>query len=173
MSANDIEHTGIPLPRIGHVDARWDPLTLIVTWSHGERAGQVDRIDVAPIINTYKIFRPLRTNEALFKTARLSEDGDAVVWDDKDLELSAEALESLANQIMTPQDFVAFMERNHLTEEGIASILGYGRRQIGYYKTTGPIPRVVALACRGYEAFLNEKAESVPPATSKRKAKAA
>jgi hypothetical protein len=155
MSANDIEDvidTGIPLPRISNVRAA-APATLIVTWAEGRRAGQVDRIDIAPIINTYKIFRPLRKNQKLFKTAHLTDDGDVVTWAGDDLELSAEAIESVAEQIMTPTEFVAFMKRNKLTEEAIASILDYSRRQIGYFKTTGPIPRVVALACKGYETY--------------------
>jgi hypothetical protein len=173
MSANDIEHTGIPLPRIAHVDT-WSPLTLVVTWAEGRRAGQVDRIDVAPIINTYKIFCPLRNDEDLFAMARVSEDGDSVIWaENDDLELPAEALEELAEQTMTPQDFVAFMKRNNLTEEAVAAVLGYQRRQIGYYKSTGPIPRVVALACRGYEATiqdLNRQLASMhPPAPAPRR----
>ena len=57
----------------------------------------------------------------------------------------------LAEQSMSPQDFVGFMKRNELTQEAAAAILGYSRRQIGYFTTTGPIPRVVALACKGYE----------------------
>lgn len=150
MSANDIVDTGIPLPLMADVRTA-SPLTLIVTWMEGSRAGQVDRIDLTPIINTYKIFRPLRKNDALFKTAHLIDDGNAVAWDMTDLELSAEAIESLAEQTMTPKDFVAFMDRNNLTEAAIAAILDYSRRQIGYFKTTGPIPRVVALACKGYE----------------------
>ena len=126
-------------------------MTLIVTWADGGRAGRVDQVDVSPIINSYKIFRPLRKDEALFKTAHVIEDGDAIAWDGDDLELSAEAIETLADQTMTPEDFVAFMKRNNLTEEVIAGLLGYSRRQIGYFKTTGPIPRVVALACRGLD----------------------
>ena len=156
MSANDIEDTGTPLPRIANLRAA-SPLTLIVTWAEGSRAGCVDRIDLAPVINTYKIFRPLRKNQALFETAHLIEDGDVVAWNGADLELSAEAIEGLAEQIMTPQDFVAFMKRNNLTQEACAAILGYSRRQIGYYTTTGPIPRVVALACKGYEVTNFEK----------------
>jgi hypothetical protein len=44
------------------------------------------------------------------------------------------------------------MKGNNLTEEAVAAIFDYSRRQIDYYKTTGPTPRVVALACRGFEA---------------------
>ncbi len=150
MTANEIVDTGVPLPRISHITAE-HPFTLIVTWDQGARAGQVDRVDLSPIINTYKIFRPLRKNHALFETAHLIDDGDVVAWDGRDLELSAEVIESLAEQTMTPQDFIAFMERYDLTEEAVAAVLGYSRRQIGYFKTAGPIPRVVALACKGYE----------------------
>jgi len=151
MSANDIVDTGIPLPRIGHVQAA-APLTLVVSWTEGSRAGRVDRIDLAPIINSFKIFRPLRKNEALFDTACLGDDGDTVVWDGPDLEMSAETIELLAEQTMSPDDFCAFLKRNDLTQDAAASILGYSRRQIGYFTTTGPIPRVVALACKGYES---------------------
>lgn len=160
MNANEIEDTGVPLPRIGEIRAL-APLDVCVTWASGARAGRTEVIDLAPIILTYKIFRPLRKNETLFRTARLIEDGDVVAWDGEDLELSAEAIESLAQSTMAPEDFVAFMARNHLTQEAVAAILGYSRRQIGYYTTTGPIPRVVALACKGYEA---EKRENeLPP----------
>lgn len=151
MSATDIEDTGVPLPRMSEVRAL-APLSIAVTWAAGLRAGRTEVVDLSPVIGSYKIFRPLRKNEKLFATARLIEDGDAVAWDGDDLELSAEAIESLAEQSMSPEDFAAFMARNNLTLEAVAAILGYSRRQIGYYTTTGPIPRVVALACKGYEA---------------------
>lgn len=151
MSANDIVDTGLPLPRLSAVRAA-GALSLSVTWAEGTRAGRTETVDLAPVINTFKIFRPLRKDEALFGTARLGEDGDTVVWSGEDLELSAETLEALARQTMAPADFVAFMARHRLTQEAAASILGYSRRQIGYFTTTGPIPRVVAWACKGYEA---------------------
>jgi hypothetical protein len=151
MSANEIVDTGVPLPRMAAVRAA-APLTLLVTWAEGARAGRTDRVDLAPIVETLKIFRPLRKDDALFATAHLGEDGDTVLWAGDNLEMHAETLESLAEQSMSPQDFVAFLKRNRLTQEAAAAILGYSRRQIGYFTTTGPIPRVVALACKGYEA---------------------
>jgi hypothetical protein len=161
MSANDIEDTGVPLPRISHIRPQ-APSTLIVTWAEGRRAGQVDVVDIAPIIATYKIFRPLRKNENLFETAHLSDDGDVIAWNGADLELAAEAIETIAEQTMVPTQFVAFMQRHNLTEKAAAAILGYGRRQIGYFKTTGPIPRVVALACKGYEQEkINEAMDAI------------
>jgi hypothetical protein len=151
MSASERVDSGVPLPRMAEVRAV-APLTLLVSWVEGTRAGRTDMVDLAPVIETLKIFRPLRKNEALFATARLGEDGDTVVWAGDNLEMHAETVESLAEQAMSPQDFVAFLKRNRLTQEAAATILGYSRRQIGYFTTTGPIPRVVSLACKGYEA---------------------
>jgi len=71
---------------------------------------------------------------------------------DGTIDMSAEFIEDIANEAMTPQDFVGFLRRNDLTEEEAAALLGYSRRQIGNFVSTGPIPRVVALACYGYEA---------------------
>lgn len=158
MSANDIEATGLAMPRLDSVRAG-TPHKVVVRWSAGSHANISEEIDLAPIINTYRIFRPLRNNDALFRTVRVIDDGNAIGWDGDDLELSADALEALAEQTMTPAAFAAFMKRFRLTETAIAAILGYSRRQIGYFKTTGPIPRVVALACKGYEFEQIEKAE--------------
>jgi hypothetical protein len=71
---------------------------------------------------------------------------------DGTFDMSAESIEDIANGAMTPQDFARFLRRNDLTEEEAAALLGYSRRQIGNFVSTGPIPRVVALACYGYEA---------------------
>lgn len=156
MSANDVIDTGIAMPRVASVS----PLSAYnveVEWAAGHRAGKREVIDLAPIIGTYTIFRPLRNNAALFGTVKVIEDGGVVAWDGDDLELAADALEDLAEQTMTPSEFTAFMKRFDLTETAVAAILGYSRRQIGYFKTTGPIPRVVALACKGYEFEQLEK----------------
>jgi hypothetical protein len=85
--ANDTVNTGVPLPRISQIELADVPNTLVVAWAEGERAGRRDHVDLSPIINTYKIFRPLRNDDALFKTARLIEDGDVVAWNGADLEI--------------------------------------------------------------------------------------
>lgn len=149
MSADDVIDTGIAMPRVASVRAL-SGTKVEVAWAAGNRAGKTEVIDLAPIIGTYTIFRPLRNNDTLFGTVKVIEDGSVLAWDGDDLELAADALEDLAEQTMTPTEFTAFMKRFDLTETAIAAILGYSRRQIGYFKTTGPIPRVVALACKGY-----------------------
>jgi hypothetical protein len=75
----------------------------------------------------------------------------AVGFDPKILDMSAELIETLAEEEMTPEEFALFLNRNGLTQEAAAALLGRSRRQIGYYLSTGPVPRIVALACFGFE----------------------
>ena len=150
-SAIEVDDTGVPLPRISQIQALSD-FCLLVTWTEGSRTGAVDIVNLAPVINTYKFYRALRKSEELFQTAHLVDDGNAVAWGDGTIDMSAGLIEDIADQAMRPQDFGKFLERNKLTQEAAAALLGYSRRQIGYYLRTGPIPRVVALACYGYEA---------------------
>ena len=156
MSENDIIDTGIELPRMASVGP-FSPYSLMVRWAEGPRKGIEDRVDLRPAIYGYKIYRPLR-NERLFLSAQLAEDGDAVTWEGKDLEMSAEMIFSLAAQFMSPQDFAAFLARNELTQEAAAAWLGRSRRQVASYATTGPIPRIVVWACYGFEAYKRAKA---------------
>jgi hypothetical protein len=149
--AVEVVDSGIPLPRISEVTPLSDH-QLRVTWSEGVRSGETQVVDLSPVIAAYKIYRALRNDDALFRTAHLTEGGDVVAWKGDDLEMTAELIQELAEQTMTPADFAKFLERNDLTQEAAAMILGRSRRQIGYYLTTGPIPRVVALACYGFEA---------------------
>jgi Protein of unknown function (DUF2442) len=150
MSENEIIDSGIELPRMAVVEPL-PPFTLRIEWAEGRRAGGEDFVDVRPIIYSYKVFRPLR-DEALFLTGRRAEDGDTVAWDGEDLIMSADIIHSLAEEAMTPKGFAAFLTRNRLTQEVAAVLLGRSRRQIANYTSVGPIPRVVALACYGFEA---------------------
>ena len=161
MSATEIENTGTPLPRISEIRALPD-FRLAIVWAEGSRRGRTDLIDLAPVIYTYKLYRPLRNNEELFQTARLVDDGNVVAWGDGRIDMSAELLEDIANETMTPQDFASFLERNGLTQEAAAALLGYSRRQIGNFVSVGPIPRVVALACYGYEVRTGPHKERQP-----------
>ncbi|MES2195500.1 MAG: hypothetical protein V4517_13860 [Pseudomonadota bacterium] len=150
MSENEIIDSGIELPRMAAVEPL-TPFALRVTWAEGRRAGREDLVDLRPVIYSYRIYRPLR-DEALFATGHIADEGDAVAWDGNDLEMSADMIQSLAEQAMTPKDFSLFLARNKLTQEAAAAVLGRSRRQIANYASVGPIPRIVALACYGYEA---------------------
>jgi hypothetical protein len=154
MSATEeILDTGAPMARIARIRVI-GPTTVEINWSEGARAGRTDVLDLTPLIGSYKVYRPLRGNVDLFATAHLIEDGDVVAWDGPDLEMTGELIETLAEQTMTPEDFGHFLARNNLTHEAAAALLGRSRRQIEYYLQRGPIPRIVALACFGYEALL-------------------
>ena len=153
MSANEeFLDTSAPLARIAEIRVV-GPSTLEITWAQTTRGGRTDVLDLTPLIGSYKVYRPLRGNADLFATAHLVEDGEVVAWDGPDLEMTAELIETLAQEAMTPEDFAQFLARNKLTHESAAALLGRSRRQIEYYLKRGPIPRVVALACFGYEAL--------------------
>jgi hypothetical protein len=147
------------MARIGGVRAI-EPNRLEISWTEGRRAHRKDVIDLSPILGSYKVYRPLRDNGELFSTARLIEHGDVVAWDGPDLEISADLLEALAEETMTSDDFSAFLKRNGLTQDAAAALLGRSRRQIGYYLTSGALPRVVALACFGYEACRRRRSDA-------------
>jgi hypothetical protein len=156
MNATDIIDTGIVMPRVGAIRVVGG-FRLEIIWMEGSRAGRVDVIDLSPAIHGYKVFRPLRDNSTLFATARVVEDGYVIAWDGDNLEMSADMIQSLAELEMTPDDFSRFLERNRLSQTAAAALLGRSRRQVGYYLKPGPVPRVVALACLGYEALTANK----------------
>ncbi len=114
---------------------------------------RTETIDLAPLIGSYKICRPLRSNAALFATARLTEDGELVAFADEKLEMTVDMMENLAEQKMTPTDLATFLARNRLTQQAAGALLGRSRRQIGYYLEREPVSRIVALACREWEAM--------------------
>lgn len=155
MSENDIVDSGISLPRMATVHPLAD-YTLRVRWAEGPRAGRVDLVDVSPAIFGYKIYRPLR-NEHLFLAGAIAEDGDAVSWGADDLVMSADTIQSLAQESWSSTEFTDFLTRMRLTQESAAALLGRSRRQIATYATKGPIPRVVTLACYGFESLRRDR----------------
>jgi hypothetical protein len=156
MSTTDIITVGDPLPRLASVEPANGPTTISVVWASGARAGQTDLIDLAPMIYTFKAFRPLRDDPALFRTVRLGEWGASIVWEgNEDLDIGVDALEELAEETMTNLDFVAFMKRNKLTLEATAVHLGISRRLVAYYSKEREIPRYIALACHYIDVMRN------------------
>jgi hypothetical protein len=157
MSAIELVGSEVPVARLAAIRVV-GPASLEVRWAEGTRNGESETVDLTPALGSYKVYRPLRNNPALFATACLVEDGYAVAWDGPDLEMAGETIESLARESMTPAEFAAFLARNNLTQDAAAAVLGRSRRQICYYLNPGPVPRVVALACIGYEALKRRKA---------------
>lgn len=141
-----------PMPRLGGVRSI-NGGSVRVNWLQGRREGRTETVDLSPLIDNFKIYEPLRRNKDLFATAHLIDNGNAIAWGDDDaIDMAATSIERLAEEAMSADDFAAFMERNCFTHQGAASALGRSRRQIEYYLSTGLIPRIIALACFGYEA---------------------
>ena len=72
-------------------------LTIDVESSMGEQVGRTDRVDLAPVINSLKMYRPLRRDPDLFATVRLEDGGTRLYWRD-DLDMAALTVERLARE---------------------------------------------------------------------------
>jgi hypothetical protein len=79
------------LPRIASVAAGAEPLTLQVCWDTGEQS----RMDVSGLVDAFRVYAPLRQDEALFQRVRVGEYGTDVAWEDG-LDMSADSLWRLA-----------------------------------------------------------------------------
>ena len=125
------------------------PLTLEIDWSSGETLG----VDVSRLVSRFKFYAPLK-DSAVFATAKADEWGHAVSWSGN-IDMGADALYELARTQAGewgPVAFNAWMERNGLSLNAAADALDMTRRMIAHYRTgSRPIPRVVSLACEGWE----------------------
>ena len=124
------------------------PLTLDIDWSTGETL----RADLAGWLRPP--FDALN-DPALFGQMQVDDWGGGLNWPDG-LDLGADTLYELCRQqagLPTASEFDAWMKRNGLSLQTAADSLGMTRRMIAYYRTgSRAIPRVVGLACKGWEA---------------------
>jgi DNA-binding XRE family transcriptional regulator len=139
------------LPRIVEVAPGARPMTLRVRWDKGEES----LIDVSGMIQSFRVYAPLRQSPELFGHVRVGEYGADVVWTDE-IEMAADTLWRLtqeqAGETMTPDSFRHWRERKAYTLDQAARALGLSRRTVAYYeKGDRPIPRVVALATRALD----------------------
>ena len=88
-----------------------------VTW----RGGGEKIADLAPLLESRRIFIPLREDDALFRRMSVSAFGDAIVWPGPDLECSAVWLDRLPDDGFENADFRAAMDRLHLSLDGMAA----------------------------------------------------
>lgn len=140
------------LPRVAAVSAAGRPFALRVRWDNGDES----RVDVASLIETFRVYEPLRAAPDLFRNVWVGELGTDIVWPDG-IDMSADTLWRLtqeqSGQTMSAEEFRDWRERKAFTLDGAARALGVSRRMVAYYEHgTKPIPRVVALATRGLDA---------------------
>ena len=132
-------------------------LAVAVEGDHSIRAtwvdGTVETIDLSPALHRFRLYAPLRGDSALFRDLRLEDDGATLVWGDGRIDMPADAVWDLARETMDNAEFRRFLERNGLTLDAAAAALGISRRQVAYFAADKPVPRTVALACRGFESL--------------------
>lgn len=127
------------------------PFTLLVRWDRGE----LSRVDVSGIVNSFRIYEPLRRSPDLFRRVHVGEYGTDIVWTDA-IDMSADTLWRLAQEqsgaTLSPADFKQWRERKAYTLDTAAAALGISRRMVVYYEQgKKPLPRVVALVTRALE----------------------
>jgi DNA-binding transcriptional regulator YiaG len=140
------------LPRIVSVSVDRKPLSLRIRWVSGEES----RVDVSGLVETFRVYAPLRQSTKLFRTVRVGEYGTDVVWNDE-IDMSGDTLWRLAQEqsglTMSPAAFKHWRERKAYTLDSAARALGISRRMVAYYEQGAkPIPRVVALAAQALES---------------------
>ena len=156
----DIVTVGRALPKLASVEPGNGRYDVQVTWAAGARVGRTDTVDLAPMIFTFKVFKPLRDGAMAFDTVRLGDYGASIVWpENEDLDIGADAIEEMAEQIMTNEDFSSFLRRNKLTFDAAAAHLGIARRLVAYYAKEREIPRYIALACQQLDLLLGDSDE--------------
>lgn len=126
------------------------PGVIELTWSTGE----ILNVNLTDLPKRNAAFAKL-DDPAFFTQMSLDEWGHGIGWPGG-LDLGADRLYELSREqagLPTASEFEAWMERNHLSLSVAAESLGMTRRMIAHYRTgSKPIPVVVGLACRGWEA---------------------
>ncbi|TAN48844.1 MAG: DUF2442 domain-containing protein [Methylococcaceae bacterium] len=126
------------------------PLVVEIDWNTGETL----RTDLSTL--TAPPFDALR-DPAFF--ARMTHDdwGHGLDWPGG-LDLGADRLYELGREqagLPTAREFDAWMQRNGLSLSAAAETLGMTRRMIAHYRTgSRPIPKVVGLACKGFDTMI-------------------
>lgn len=143
------------LPRIINVSTAATPNNLRISWKNGGES----IIDVSELINTFRVYAPLRQSTDLFNQVRVGEYGADIVWSDE-IDMSADSLWRLAQEqsgkTISASAFRKWRENKSYTLDDAAAALGISRRMVAYYDHgEKPIPRIVALATLALENNLS------------------
>lgn len=138
----ELDNGDSPLPRIESVRAL-SGRQVEVEW----RGGGTEIIDVSPALASKRLFLRLRTDDELFRTMQVNEDGNAIEWADGS-ELTAIWLERLAPSTIDNHEFRSAMDELGFSLDGMAARLRISRRLVADYRKDKPIPPTVSLAVR-------------------------
>jgi len=139
---DDIVSVGEPLPRLASA-VPLDGRKIKVEFEDGRQK----TVDLAPALESRRFYIPLRDNDDLFRSFRISEYRNAIEWSG-DLDFSAAWLDRLPSVEFDNSDFRDAMEQLGMTLDGMAAALQISRRQVADYRKDKPIPRYIGLATR-------------------------
>lgn len=126
------------------------PLLLTLGWSTGETF----TVDLREPVKRFKVLEPLN-DPMVFSKASVGLWGHSVAWTDQ-ADLGADSLYEMCRQqagLPTPTEFDLWIRRNRLSLTKAAETLGLSRRMIAHYRSgSKPIPKIVGLACKGWES---------------------
>jgi DNA-binding XRE family transcriptional regulator len=142
----------VKLPTIKSVRAL-KPHRVEVVWS----TGRIDHIDVRAALKAHRSLSAALRKER-FAAVRPGEWGHSLTWggrQGREIEIGADALWRLAREKAEGErvDFAAWRAAHGLSLAEAARSLGMSRRTVAYYDTGAkPVPRLVALALKGFAA---------------------
>lgn len=140
----------VRLPLLASVSALPDGRRIRLAWTDG----RCDELDLGDFLADFESFRPL-DDDLLFRQVGVAEEGREISWGG-DMAIAAGTLRRLvaeqSPEATEAEIFNAWMARNGLSAAGAAEALGVTRRTVIYYRTgQKPLPKVVQLACLGWE----------------------
>ena len=123
---------------------------LRIIWANGK----TDEINLSGMVREYAALAPL-DDSTVFSAVTVGEDGWSLLWPNG-AEIGTDTLWRLAREQAgeaTPvAEFSEWRVRNHLSLSEAAAALGITRRMVAYYEAGRYlIPRLVGLACKGWE----------------------
>ncbi|MDB5554475.1 MAG: hypothetical protein JWL86_4459 [Rhizobium sp.] len=130
------------LPRIAEAIAL-DARKIKVTFT----TGITKVVDLAPVLESRRFYMPLREDDALFRSFRVSEYRNALEWSD-DLDFSAVMLDAMPVAEFSNAEFRQAMEEMDMSLDGMASALEVSRRLVADYRKDKPIPKHIGFATR-------------------------
>lgn len=125
-----------------------EPYRLRIRWSTGE----ILEVDVAEKLRGVPCLAPI-LEPAVFARVHAGEHGTTIEWFDSEFGAdNVYAWTCEQHGEASHEMFSDWMARNDLSLASAASALGLSRRMVAYYKSGAkPIPKLVWLACRGFE----------------------
>lgn len=119
--------------------------------------GNIYTVDFKPFFDESPGLVSLRDEAAFAKASMINGEGWTVEWPELDIQIGADTLWLDAQAQNAPDEnsriFAEWRARNGLSLAAAARALGMTTRTISAYGTSErPVPRYIALACKGWEA---------------------